>query len=365
MGITTFEAVDLLGITKTYSEGGAAAVSNVTLHVRKQEILTLLGPSGCGKTTLLRLVAGLILPDEGDIYIHGERVNDVPTHRRGIGLVFQSYALFPHMTIRENIEFGLRRKRTPASEMARKVKEIMEVVELEGHEERYPKQLSGGQQQRVALARALVIEPRLMLLDEPLSNLDLKLRLSMQIELKRILKRTEVTSIYVTHDQGEALSLSDRIAIMNRGEVAQVGLPREIYERPSSRFTADFVGESNLFEGSITETNGQEVIVRTADHLIMRSQVPEDFTPKKDSRVHVLIRPEDVQLKPPGQPPADNSFKGFVDGVSYKGNCFKYYVRINGHLVSSDQPRDFVLNVGDEVRVEWRTKDALIVQERD
>jgi spermidine/putrescine ABC transporter ATP-binding subunit len=355
-------AVALVGLTKRYGQK-QVAVESVNLSVKKGEFFTLLGPSGCGKTTLLRLIAGLILPDEGDIWIYGERVNDIPTHRRSIGLVFQNYALFPHMTVRDNIEFGLRRKRVPLEEMRRAMKEMLQAVKLEGFEDRYPKQLSGGQQQRVALARALVTHPRLMLFDEPLSNLDLKLRLGMQIELKKIVKHANVSSIYVTHDQGEALTLSDRIAIMNNGRVVQVGHPREIYDKPKTRFTADFIGESNLFAGTLTEIDGRDAFVRTVEDLLIHSQLPDDFTLSKGDKVWVVVRPATIQITVASQPLAENSFAGILDGVAYKGNVIRYHVMLNDHLVSSDQHRDLILNVGDKVRVEWKAKDTLLVCE--
>jgi ABC-type Fe3+/spermidine/putrescine transport system ATPase subunit len=237
----------LVEVTKHF--GPTVAVDRVSLEIEEGSFFTLLGPSGCGKTTLLRVVAGFHLPDRGEVYLRERRITHVPPHLRGTAMVFQEYALFPHMTVEENVAYGLRMRRVPAAEARTRVARVLELVGLVGQERKYPHQLSGGQQQRVALARALVVEPEVLLLDEPLSNLDAKLRVRVREELRELQRRLGQTTVYVTHDQEEALALSDRIAVMNTGRVLQVGTPEEIYLRPKNRFVADFVGLANFLEG--------------------------------------------------------------------------------------------------------------------
>ena len=243
----TSAAIKLQQVTKSF-DGKVVAVDDVTLDIEAGEFFSLLGPSGCGKTTSLRMIAGFEMPDSGRVHVGGQDITDVPVHRRDMGMVFQSYALFPHRTVAENVAFGLRMRDVPKPEIAKRVAAALAQVALTGLEERRPAQLSGGQQQRVALARALVIEPRVLLCDEPLGALDRKLRQQMQFELKELQQRLGVTLVFVTHDQEEALAMSDRIAVMNRGRVEQVGAPTEIYERPRTRFVADFIGEINLLD---------------------------------------------------------------------------------------------------------------------
>jgi ABC-type Fe3+/spermidine/putrescine transport system ATPase subunit len=243
----TSATIRLDDVTKTF-DGRVLAVDGVTLDIAAGEFFSLLGPSGCGKTTSLRMIAGFELPDSGRVHVAGQDITDLPVHKRDMGMVFQSYALFPHRTVAENVAFGLRMREVPKPEIERRVKAALAQVALTGLEERKPGQLSGGQQQRVALARALVVEPRVLLCDEPLGALDRKLRQQMQFELKELQKRLGVTLVFVTHDQEEALAMSDRIAVMNHGKVEQVGAPTEIYERPRTRFVADFIGEINILE---------------------------------------------------------------------------------------------------------------------
>src|SRR5919198_3869828 len=256
-------AIELADVVKHFpaQAGSVAAVEGVTLSIREGEFFSLLGPSGCGKTTTLRLVAGFEEPTGGRILLHGRDVVGVPPHRRDVNMVFQNYALFPHMDVFDNVAFGLRRKKVPGGEIKRRVGEMLALVELGGREHRRPAQLYGGQQQRVALARALVNHPRALLLDEPLAALDLKLRQAMQLELKRIQREVGITFVYVTHDQYEALTLSDRLAVMNDGRIEQLGRGRDIYERPSTRFVASFIGTSNLFAGPIAnQIDGRAVL---------------------------------------------------------------------------------------------------------
>src|SRR6185437_5913953 len=242
-------AVRLDGVTKRF--GNITALHEANLTIQRGELMTLLGPSGCGKTTLLNLVAGFFMPDSGEITIDRQRVNHLPTYKREIGMMFQNYALFPHMTVAANIGYGLRMRGVAKPEVARRVKEVLDLVKLAGFEDRKPKQLSGGQQQRVAIARALVINPKVLLLDEPFSALDKNLRASMQVEVKEIQRKLGVTTIFVTHDQSEALSLSDRITVMADGRIRQVGAPEEIFRRPSERFVASFIGDANVLRGRL------------------------------------------------------------------------------------------------------------------
>ena len=246
-------AIELVDVAKTYHSHGEAvqAVQGMSLAIGEGEFFSLLGPSGCGKTTTMRMIAGFEEPSRGSVFLHGVDVTGVPPHKRDVNMVFQSYALFPHMSVFENVAFGLRRKGVPSAEIRQKVGEMLDVVDLTGREKRLPRELSGGQQQRVALARALVNRPRALLLDEPLGALDLKLRQHMQVELKRIQREVGITFVYVTHDQGEALTMSDRIAVMNDGRVEHLGTPREIYEYPATKFVAGFIGTSNLLAGPV------------------------------------------------------------------------------------------------------------------
>jgi len=274
-------SVELRGIEKRW-DGFQLRIER--LEIRDGEFMTLLGPSGCGKTTTLRIVAGLEKPDSGEILFQGERVNDIPPYERGIGIVFQDYALFPHMTVFKNVAFGLEMRRLPREEIGRKVKHALELVGLAGLENRYPEQLSGGQQQRVALARALVVEPDVLLLDEPLSNLDAKIRERLRSEIRRIQRELGITTIYVTHDQEEAMAVSDRIAVMNVGRVEQVGKPLELYYRPKTEFVARFLGTSNILE-----LEAEEGVARLGKVVLHVG---------RSGNVRVFFRPESVRIKP-------------------------------------------------------------------
>ncbi len=313
-------AVELKNVSKFF--GPVAAVQNVTLSVQEGEFFSLLGPSGCGKTTTLRLIAGFELPTNGEVYIGGRPQGDTPPYRRPVNTVFQNYALFPHMTVYENVAFGLRMRRLPESEIRRRVYETLEMVRLSGLERRRPRELSGGQQQRVALARALVNRPRVLLLDEPLGALDQKLRKAMQLELKSLQQQVGITFIYVTHDQEEAMTMSDRIAVMDQGKVLQVGTPQEIYERPASRFIADFIGETNLLEGTVEELWDHHALVVVEGARVVCGCVPEGVT--VGQRVTVAIRPERISLFP--QPPDSLALPGTVRDVIYTGAEIRYIV---------------------------------------
>ena len=287
----------------------------ISLDIKSREFVTLLGPSGCGKTTTLRIIGGFEQPDSGDVFFEGKRLNDVPPYRREINTVFQHYALFPHLNVAENIAFGLHIKKMNPSEIKLKTREMLSLVGLSGFEARDVTSLSGGQQQRVAIARALVCEPRVLLLDEPLGALDLKLRKDMQIELKRIQQRTGITFIYVTHDQEEALTMSDRIVVMNHGVIQQVGSPTDIYNEPENAFVADFIGESNIIDGVMLEDRKVEFCDREFECV--------DSGFGHNTPVDVVIRPEDLRLVYAG----DGLLQGVVESIVFKGVHYEMMVR--------------------------------------
>jgi len=291
-------AVQIDGVSKSFS--GTVALEPVWLKIRKGEFLTLLGPSGCGKTTLLNLIAGFLEADKGELFINGELVTQVPPHQREIGIVFQNYALFPHMTVAQNIAYGLRTRRVPKVETADRVREALALVKLEGFAGRRPRQLSGGQQQRVALARALVIRPRVLLLDEPFSALDRNLRTAMQVELKEIQSRLGLTTVFVTHDQSEALSMSDRIAVMSRGRIRQIGTPPDIYDRPQSHFVSNFVGDANMFQATLKEKTGTLVQLDVGGTRLTLDTYQDELP--EPGQVTLFARPEQCHLTKAGQP---------------------------------------------------------------
>ena len=313
-------AVRFDGVTKRFGE--ITAIDDVSLLVRRGELMTLLGPSGCGKTTLLSLVAGFLIPDRGEIAIDGRGVTDLPTHRREIGIMFQNYALFPHMSVAANVGYGLKMRRTPKPEIARRVADALALVKLAGLEDRRPRQLSGGQQQRVALARALVIRPKVLLLDEPFSALDRNLRASMQVEIKEIQRKLGVTTIFVTHDQSEALSLSDRIAVIAEGRIRQLGTPDEIYRRPIDRFVASFVGDVNVLSARLERSDGATAIVALGLVQVpvpartLRGTVPGEA-------VDLFVRPEGLRV---AEPDASVAAHGVVAAQVYQGGHVDLYV---------------------------------------
>ncbi len=322
--------LEIRELCKRYSE--TAVVGPVSFTVREGEFLSLLGPSGCGKTTTLRCIAGFERPTEGDILMDGRSIVGLPPHHRDIGLVFQNYALFPHLTVFENVAFGLRLRRRPAAEVAERVGAALRLVDLAGFEARYPGQLSGGQQQRVALARSLVLEPRLLLLDEPLSNLDYKLRIQMRTELRKLQRRLKKTTIYVTHDQGEALTLSDRIVVMARGRIEQIGTPRDVYEAPRTPFVADFIGASNLLTGRLEpRANGAGARIRVAALCLESSQPPPPGLASGGEAV-VLLRPERIRLLRAGERPpgVENALPGRILDVTYLGEDLQFGVQVEG-----------------------------------
>lgn len=311
----------IVNLVKKYGEN--KVVDNLNLEVHDGEFVTLLGPSGCGKTTTLRALAGLIEIDGGEIYFDDQLMNDVPANRRSASMVFQTYALFPHMTVKDNVAFGLKMQKVPKKERYRRSLEAIELMGLLELAERKPGQLSGGQQQRVAVARAIVTRPKFLLFDEPLSNLDLKLRERLRIEIRELQKRLNITSIYVTHDQAEALVISDRIAIMDNGRIVQLDDPSTIYNRPNSAFTAEFIGQANLIEAKIHSMNGDSVLIETPLGLLTTTHKP-DF-PSTD--VLVCWRPEDMVVFQDGMP---NKIIGKVLRTIYMGNLTDVFIDVNG-----------------------------------
>ncbi len=331
---TTKKIIELKNISKEFE--GEQVLSSINLDIYDKQFVTLLGPSGCGKTTTLRIVGGFEVPDCGDVLFEGKQINDVPAHKRSINTVFQKYALFPHLNVFENVAFSLRLKKIPNAEITRRVKEMLELVALKGFERKNVTKLSGGQQQRVAIARALISHPRVLLLDEPLGALDLKLRKDMQNELKKIQKQTGITFIYVTHDQEEALSMSDVVVVMAEGKIQQIGSPTDIYNEPVNAFVADFIGESNILDGVMNE----DYKVTFSGHTF--SCVDKGFAPGE--QIDVVVRPEDVDVVSP----EDGMLTGTVTSVTFKGVHYEIIVDIGGFkwMIQSTDFVDVGANIG-------------------
>jgi spermidine/putrescine ABC transporter ATP-binding subunit len=343
------------------------AVEDVTLEVRRGELVSLLGPSGCGKTTTLRMVAGFVLPTAGSILLRGRDITRLEPYKRDTAMVFQNYALFPHLTVFENVAFGLKRRRTPSAEIAKRVGDMLRLLELTGFERRYPRQLSGGQQQRVAVARALVINPAVILLDEPLSNLDAKLRASTRVELRRLQQELGLTAIFVTHDQEEAMAISDRIVVMNRGRVEQVGTAREIYRAPATQFVANFIGASNTFSGTVAGLEDGLVILETPLGTLRgaRAGAVADRL-ARGAPANLVIRPEEIRVGgSDAEPPAPGlgSIRGQVAVVSYLGATVDLSVRAaDGSLVlARGVDRDLGdFPVGATVSLSWPAATGMV-----
>jgi spermidine/putrescine transport system ATP-binding protein len=357
-------AIELVGVAKTFHSrrGTVAAVEHVDLVIGEGEFFSLLGPSGCGKTTTLRMIGGFEEPTEGRILLHGKNVVGVPPNHRDVNMVFQSYALFPHMSVFENVAFGLRRKSVPKPEMNRRVSEILDLVQLEAKSDRRPRELSGGQQQRVALARALVNRPRALLLDEPLAALDLKLRQAMQLELKRIQREVGITFVFVTHDQNEALTLSDRLVVMNAGRIEQLGAPREVYERPRTRFVAGFIGTSNLISRKVREVDGAIAILDSAPRE--RLVVPDAKGAVVGAPLDLTVRPEKIVISTGAPSPEWCALRGRVNEVIYLGTSTQYAVttadgtELTVFVQNSSDSRD-VAEREAEVWLGWRPEHSL------
>ena len=340
--------IELKNITKSF-DGETPVLDNINLDIYDNEFLTLLGPSGCGKTTLLRLIGGFETPDSGDIIFLGDRINDVPPYKRNVNTVFQKYALFPHLNVFDNVAFPLREKKVPKEEIEAKVHEMLELVALKGFEKRSVTRLSGGQQQRVAIARALVAHPKVLLLDEPLGALDLKLRKDMQVELKKIQKQTGITFIFVTHDQEEALSMSDTVVVMSEGKIHQVGTSVDIYNEPVNAFVADFIGESNILDGVMLEDYKVRFSGQTFQCL------DKEFM--KNEPVDVVVRPEDVDIVPVEQ----GQLTGVVTSVTFLGVHYEIIVDVNGFKWMI-QTTDFV-DVDERIGIELEP-DAIHIMKK-
>lgn len=366
--------IELSGVTKAF--GALRAVDNVDLELRKGEVFSLLGPSGCGKTTLLRLLAGFLEPDAGSVRVAGRNLTGVPPNRRPINTVFQSYALFPHLTIRANIGFGLKVAGKPRAVIDEEVDRMLDLIQMEGHAEKRPHEISGGQKQRVALARALINKPQLLLLDEPLAALDLKLRQRMLLELDRIHDEVGITFLYVTHDQGEAMSLSDRIAVMNNGRIEQLGTPAEIYESPRSRFVADFIGDANIFSAMVEGVVGTNYVALKSAELDARDGrllAWKDKPLGPGDQVHLSVRPEKLAVSRdrPEENGHRNALPGVVEDKIYLGSQTQYRVRVgqrlililqqHGHYLLDTRP----ITWNEAVWVSWHADDSHMIVEAE
>jgi len=351
--------VEINGVNKIY--GSNHVVKDLNLVVEEGEFLTLLGSSGCGKTTTLRMIAGFEEPTSGSIKVEGEAIEEKEPFERNVNTVFQSYALFPHKTIYDNIAYGLKMKKVPKDEIKKRVHEMMELVQLEGFEKRYPSQLSGGQKQRVAIARALINRPRVLLLDEPLGALDLKLRKQMQLELKRLQKKLNITFIYVTHDQEEALTMSDRIAIMNAGVLDQVAAPTEIYEHPATKFVATFIGETNIFDGTIRSINGESLSIQIENGDVKATG--SEFA--AGEFINVSVRPE--KMKYALDPVEGFTLIATVKDYVYVGSVVKCIAVLpNGNELKIERLAGQPLpQLGEQIFPYWNEKDAVVIHNRD
>lgn len=352
-------SLEIVDLTKKY--GNFTAVDNISLEIKEGEFLTFLGGSGSGKSTTLLAIAGFLEPTDGEILLSGNSIINRPPHKRNIGMVFQQYSLFPHMSIFDNVAFPLKMRKVNKQEIKRRVKEMLELVELEQFSSRKPSQLSGGQQQRVALARALVFEPNILLMDEPLAALDKKLRETMQLEIRRLHERLGLTIVYVTHDQEEALKLSDRIAIFNHGKIEQVGTPAELYDKPNSKFVAQFLGDSNVFESVVTTCTDTELKLRVEDSFDIVVERSQYYS--VGEKVQIIVRPEKMKLS---KQKSINSIQSRVKEIIYLGESNRYilegkediFVKEQISVINGDQ-----LQVGDDVFIEWDPKNSIVLPE--
>ncbi len=358
--------VDILNVTKRY--GDVTAVNNQSLTIYEREFFALLGPSGCGKTTLLRMLAGLEVPDEGTICLEGQDITYIPPHKRPVNMMFQSYALFPHMSVEKNIAFGLKQEGMPAGQIAERVSEMLKLVKLENLARRKPDQLSGGQRQRVALARALAKRPKVLLLDEPLGALDRKLREETQFELTNIQERLGLTFVIVTHDQEEAMTVADRIAVMDHGEIVQIATPAEIYEAPATRYIADFIGDINLFHAVVHDLSADRLRLGIGGDHIAEIDCEKSFPPGAEA--WFAIRPEKVSVSPadPSEALQPNQIRGKIWDIGYLGDMTIYHVRLNdGAMVRSSQLNskralDHPLSWEDDVILSWLPDAGILLE---
>jgi len=354
-------SVKLVDVTKTFSGGTVVAADHVNLEIRDGEFFTLLGPSGCGKTTLLRLIAGFYYPDSGKIYFDDKDVTETPPYERETGMVFQNYALWPHMTVFDNIAYGLKIRKLPKEEIKERVEEALRLVHLEGMEDRMPHQLSGGQQQRVAVARALVIHPKVLLLDEPLSNLDAKLRVEMRSELVRLQRELGITAIYVTHDQEEAMAISQRLAIIRAGKIQQVGTPKEVYEKPQNYFVADFIGQCTFFEGVIEKVQGKYITVKTKHGPVLKGIKTNPNIDFKVGDIAVCaIRPEDFHLNKPSD--KVNSIVGVIQLITFLGQYNQIFLNVNGLTLQISVDTNIQLKENQQLTVYANIEETMILK---
>ena len=358
-------SVELRSVTKRF--GDVKAVDNVSLEIKRGEFFSLLGPSGCGKTTTLRLVAGFEEPTQGEVLINNQDVSSKRPYERNVNTVFQNYALFPHLTVAGNLRFGLERKKTPKQKIDGLLEEALDLVQMNQMGDRYPRQLSGGQQQRIALARSLILRPEVLLLDEPLGALDLKLRKAMQVELKNLQEKVGITFIYVTHDQEEALTMSDRIAVMEKGRLEQVGTPEEIYDSPKTRFVADFIGVSNFFSGRVVAIQDQQMDFLSEGGLEVT--LPINPNVSQDDPIQFSIRPEKITINPQADiPNPENQFTGEIVNRMYLGDSIHYIISLSERenitvfLKQKDTIQEQVsFTKGDKVSVSWHKNSAVIL----
>ena len=359
-------AIDVRSVSKFFGDGPDAvkALDEVSIEIAGNEFFTLLGPSGCGKTTLLRLIAGFEMPSEGEIFLGGQDISGLPPYERPVNTVFQNYALFPHMSVAQNIAFGLEMLGKPKAEIKSTVDEMLQLVRMEDLANRKTSQISGGQQQRVALARALAPRPKVLLLDEPLSALDYKLRKEMQIELKRLQNETGITFIFVTHDQEEALTMSDRIAVMSSGRILQVGGPREIYDQPADRFVANFIGETNFLQAEILDIAAEGADLKLMAGAKIATGLPQGFQPQKGQKATIVIRPENANLMPKGEAALD----GKLDNIVYFGTDTHYHLTLSSgeaFIIRKQNSRGVQerFAIGDGVSVNLEPRAAQILRD--